>query len=571
MFKKISETIFGKKINNTRIVPLVIKILSVFILFILISNFSTNYINLMFNRSKLIKLQKQLLIKDLKDVYNFCSNQFEIYQFNNDLENSILNIEKKMQTNLQYNKSICIGVKRDGTLLFEASKFKKIGIFEDKDTLKILNENRLGNKTEEIIDFKFNNDKYFGIYKYSYKWDVYIITGEETQEFYMESLLIFRNISFIIIILTFLSAIIGTFIIRYILRFVHIITNSIMNMIQAQKMGLIDLSKAPNDEITFLGVSFNSLSSSINNLMNIFLKFVNKDIALKAYEDKFIKLDGSKKELSILFSDIKSFTYMTETLGIDIIKLLNVHYERAIKHILLHDGVVGSIIGDALLAVFGVMSGDKDGVNKSFQAVNSAYDIQDVTAELRSSMYVVRESLIKRNGKLTEQEEKLFKAVLIEVGVGIDGGDVFYGTIGSYDRMTNTVIGDNVNSASRLEGLTRVYKVPVICSDFVKDDIERNIINSGIIFIEIDTVQVKGKTIGKKIYYPAREKDFSEELIKNLDNFQRGLKLYYDGDWKNAYKEFLKCSLSLADVFKDRTLNYDPPKDWNGIWTMTTK
>ncbi|MBP7554030.1 MAG: adenylate/guanylate cyclase domain-containing protein, partial [Spirochaetes bacterium] len=76
---------------------------------------------------------------------------------------------------------------------------------------------------------------------------------------------------------------------------------------------------------------------------------------------------------------------------------------------------------------------------------------------------------------------------------------------------------------------------------------------------------------GKKIYYPAREKDFSEELIKNLDNFQRGLKLYYDGDWKNAYKEFLKCSLSLADVFKDRTLNYDPPKDWNGIWTMTTK
>jgi len=72
--------------------------------------------------------------------------------------------------------------------------------------------------------------------------------------------------------------------------------------------------------------------------------------------------------------------------------------------------------------------------------------------------------------------------------------------------MTNTVIGDNVNSASRLEGLTRIYKVPVICSDFVKEDIEKNVTNHGIRFIEIDQVQVKGKTVGKRVYWPLWKK-----------------------------------------------------------------
>jgi adenylate cyclase len=162
--------------------------------------------------------------------------------------------------------------------------------------------------------------------------------------------------------------------------------------------------------------------------------------------------------------------------------------------------------------------------------------------------------------------------VLIEVGVGIDGGIVFYGNIGSSERMTNTVIGDNVNAASRLEGLTRIYNVPVIVSEYVKKDIETNVGEHGLHFVEIDTVLVKGKTIGAKIYWPILKKSFEENvgLRAALNNFAQGLQFYYEGDWKNAHRLFGETSLTVAEVFKERTLAECPEK-WDGIWKMTSK
>ena len=138
--------------------------------------------------------------------------------------------------------------------------------------------------------------------------------------------------------------------------------------------------------------------------------------------------------------------------------------------------MIGSIIGDALLAVYGVL--EDSGKNKSYQAVMAAYKLHEVTELLGMRMSNIRDEIIRQQGKLSAGEEKIYKAVLLEIGVGIDGGEVFYGTLGSYVRMTNTVIGDNVNAASRMEGLTRVYKVPVICSEYVKSDIEAAMSNA---------------------------------------------------------------------------------------------
>lgn len=186
-------------------------------------------------------------------------------------------------------------------------------------------------------------------------------------------------------------------------------------------------------------------------------------------------------------------------------------------------------------------------------------------------MELRKERIESERGKLLPEEENVYKAVLLEVGVGIDGGEVFWGTIGSYVRMTSTVIGDNVNSASRLEGLTRIYKVPVICSEYVKEDIEKNVENHGLVFVELDTVQVKGKTIGKKVFWPIPESEYSRKLKTDAGYFSQGLELYYNGEWKKAYKFFAKCGHPVADVFKDRTRNYECPKRWNGIWEMKTK
>jgi class 3 adenylate cyclase len=341
-----------------------------------------------------------------------------------------------------------------------------------------------------------------------------------------------------------------------------------MKMVNSQQLGYVDMSKAVNDDISYLGFAFNSLSGTVDNLINIFKKFANQDIVNKAYKDKQIKLEGSAKELAILFTDIKSFTFITEILGHDIIKLLNLHYDKAIREIINKDGVIGSIIGDALLAVFGAL--DDESKNKSYQAVAAGYKIHEVTDALGTHMTRIKEQLEKEKGKLTKEELNIYKAVQLQVGVGIDGGMVFYGTLRSHVRMTNTVIGDNVNAASRLEGLTRIYKVPIIISEYVKNDIENNVPDHNMTFLELDTVLVKGKTIGKKVYLPMFNSEITEDIQKNISYYESGLKLYYMGDWGLARKHFEKCKLEAAAVFLERTKN-KCPKNWNGIWEMTTK
>ena len=569
---KLLDFVLGKKISKTRAIPLVVKITVLFTIIILVSNLATNYINLIFNRKELIQVMKEVLIKDLKSLYNFANNQYEIYQYNMDMNASVESIENKAKQDFKNKNSIAIGLKENGTLLFQSfnnPETSKEDNFTDIKELESMKEKLAENINQDSITFKFDKKNYLGIYKYNLKWKAFIIRAENQKEFYAKSNYIFILISIIIIVLTIFCSIIGVFLIQYVLRYVQIITSSIMKMIEGQKLETIDLQGASSDDVTYLGVAFNSLSSTINNLMKIFLKFVNKDIAQKAYNERVVRLEGKKKDLTILFSDIKSFTYMTETLGIEIIKLLNIHYENAIHYVLTHDGIVGSIIGDALLAVYGAL--DNPTENKSLQAVKSGYEIQRVTAELRESMKTTRDELVKRNGKLSMEEQRIFKAVMIEIGVGIDGGDVFYGTIGSNMRMTNTVIGDNVNSASRLEGLTRIYRVPIICSEYIKNDIDENVKNHDILFYEIDQVQVKGKTIGKKVYWPIFVKDMNNKFKNALESFSQGLHYYYEGNWSKAFVEFNNCNLPLADVFKDRTKNYKCPKDWNGIWTMTTK
>jgi len=566
--EKITDRIFGKKIQGVRVVPLVLKIVVIFTIFLLVSNFVSNYINLMLNRGELLKLMNELLIKDLKELHVFAMNQHEIYQYNQDLDAALRSIEKSAGKSLTGEKSVAMGVDENGKILFFASKSEPVQRITDEKALDKLQDALAENREEGSIVFTMNKDQYFGMFKYNPEWDMFLVRAEEMNEFYSQSRKIFNRISLIIIAFTVTCTVLGVFLIRYILRYVRKITDGIMGMQESQSLGIIDLEGAPNDEITYLGAAFNSTSSTIDNLLNIFKKFVTQDIAQKAYREREIKLDGMKRDLTILFSDIKGFTFITEALGTDIIKLLNIHYDKAIHKIHRQEGIIGSIIGDALLAIFGAFDDLHD--NKSVEAITAAYQIQEVAAELRKEMHRRRELIVRKRGSLTTIEEKIYKAVLLEVGVGIDGGEVFYGNIGSPERMTNTVIGDNVNSASRLEGLTRIYKVPVICSEYVMNDV----LDSGhndYIFHELDQVQVKGKTIGKRIYWPIHEDTLDDELKKDLEIFSKGLAAYYEGDWTTAAGEFKKCTLPLAEVFRERTAGSESPKGWNGIWTMKTK
>ncbi len=572
---------FFKKVNNTIVWPVTIKIIITFSLFILISNFSTNYINFIFNRSQLFTQMNQLLTKDLKNIYTYCNDQFEIYQFDKNLEGSVQSMEKKGrhelgltsgngQRELRHDKAVFIGFDAEGRILFQASSDRVLRqkAFDDAVCLRDMQTELAAGKDEGPLYFQFNGMDYFGMYKYNPRWKAFIVRAEERQEFYGETRTNMIIISTVILVITIIIGGIGIYILRFLLRYIDIITNAIMKMVKTQQLGIIDLAGATNDDITYLGAAFNSLSGTVDNLITIFRKFANQDVVLKAYRDRMVKLEGTRQDLTILFSDIKSFTFITETLGTDIIKLLNLHYDRAIREIVNLDGVIGSIIGDALLAVFGVLEDTRE--NKSYQAVQAAYKLHEVTQLLGLRMTAIRDEIILKKGKLSGDEEKVYKAVLLEIGVGIDGGEVFYGTLGSYVRMTNTVIGDNVNSASRMEGLTRVYKVPVICSEYVRNDIETAMESPGLHFVELDTVMVKGKTTGQKIYWPVPESEYDKVLSEQLSAFELGLELYYRGEWAGANAKFRNCKLPVAEVFIERTQER-PPKGWNGIWEMKTK
>lgn len=572
MNSRETGSLFGKTIGGTRIVPVAFKIIVVFALFILVSNLTSNYVNLVFNRTKMVNMMRQLLAKDLKDIYVFCNNQFEIYNYNKDLKGSLASIENRALNEFSKRKSVLLGVKSDGTILFQASRFTRSEKFEDSRTLAALNEGLAKNTGEGIIQFSLNGETYFGIYKHNPKWEVYIIRAEEQNEFYEESRAVFRDVSVIILIITIICGVVGVYVLRYVLRFISIITTEIMTMLDEQQLRIINLKGAPNDDITFLGVAFNSLASTISNLLNIFRKFANRYVVIKAYREREVRLEGKQSELAILFSDIKSFTFITETLGADIIKLLNLHYDQAIRRVVEHDGIIGSIIGDALLAVFGALDQyEGEHQNKSYQSVVVAYQLQDLAKKLRADMTAKKKEIEKNKGRLNDDQERVYQAVLLEIGVGIDGGLVFYGNIGSHIRMTNTVIGDNVNAASRLEGLTREYKIPVICSEYIRDDIEASDHAGDIKFFEIDVVKVKGKTEGKKIYWPVLKKDHTKTLEKSMKAFSAGLELYYKGDWRKANQLFKRCALPVGEVFAARTADSTPPRNWNGIWEMKTK
>lgn len=556
-----------RKVGSTRVIPLYGKIVVLFLFFLLASNLATNYITLILGRSEQVKLMNQLLVKELKENYVTAGNQFEVFSFEQDMKSSKETLGQAAANVLTRPNSIAFGVDEEGNFLYFASPNLTSAQFTDSLALGTLIENRIKALEEGPLEFTLDGRSFFGYYKYQPGWKSYLVRAEDKELFFAESWRIFGTVSLLILLITVVTSILAIYLLRHLFRFVDGITSQLMKMQASQELGVINLDGAPNDDITYLGLSFNSLSSTVRNLMNIFRKFVTQDVASRAYKERDIKLEGKKQDLTILFTDIKGFTYMTETLGNEIIQLLNLHYDQAIRQIQARDGIVGSIIGDALLAVYGTIEGARD--RRAYKALVSAYEIQEVAAHLRTEMLKSREEILAENGRLTHEEEKVFKAVMIEVGVGIDSGEVFYGNIGSYVRMTNTVIGDNVNSASRLEGLTRVYKVPVIVSESVMMEVTAD--TQEYLFVELDQVQVKGKTVGKRIYWPLKQSQIDGPLKASLTKFSQGLKAYYEGRWTEAEHDFRASKLAQAEIFIERIAGAQVPANWNGVWTMTSK
>lgn len=191
-------------------------------------------------------------------------------------------------------------------------------------------------------------------------------------------------------------------------------------------------------------------------------------------DPSLLKLGGQKKEVTVLFSDIRNFTTITESLDPESLTLLLHEYFTAMgKEILETDGVIDKFIGDAIMAFWGAPIDQPDHADR---AVRSA---------------------VNMNKKLKDLQKKWLRRglPLIDAGVGINTGVVTVGNMGSEDRFDYTLIGDSVNAAARLEGLNKEYKTNIIISEATKNKLTIPIKHKG-----LGKVLVKGKTKHIKIY-----------------------------------------------------------------------
>jgi len=266
-----------------------------------------------------------------------------------------------------------------------------------------------------------------------------------------------------------------------------------------------------------------------------------------------INLDGEMREMSVLFSDVRGFTTISESLEPkELTDYINAFLTPITK--VIHDdrGTIDKYMGDAVMAFWGAPLEDDQ---HALHALNAGIGIIERMKTLREEFS-------------TKQWPEIY------VGVGINTGTMNVGNKGSEFRVDYTILGDAVNLGSRLEGLTRVYGVDIITSEFTKHAVPEYE------YRELDRVRVKGKDKPVIIYEPLgllETIDKSERKL--LKQFHIGIKQYRAQNWDAAEREIFGLSQLDPDrkiykIYLDRIMHYrenPPAADWDGSFTHTSK
>ncbi len=290
-------------------------------------------------------------------------------------------------------------------------------------------------------------------------------------------------------------------------------------------------------------MAFNIQQKDERFLRDAFSSYLSEDLMQELIKNpQALSLGGEKKELSILFSDIRSFTTISESMSPeDLIKLLNRYFTPMTNAVLENKGMLDKYIGDAVMAFF-----------------NAPVDVPDHADKACDTALLMIERLHKLNEELLE--EGLFE---IRIGIGINSAEVVVGNMGSDTRFNYTVIGDGVNLASRVEGLTKNYGVEILITEFTVAKLQKEYL-----YREIEPVKVKGKDEAVLLYQLLFDDERNREL-KGL--YDTALEVYKGGDLDGAKELFLKIVEAFDDSVSKYLLKNIEEGHTRGVHKMTTK
>ena len=304
-------------------------------------------------------------------------------------------------------------------------------------------------------------------------------------------------------------------------------------------------------EIDNMVDSFQGMKRGLVN----FKKYVPSDLVTQLVRNsQTAEIGGKKQTLTLLFSDIENFTGISEkTKPEDLVNRLYDYFSLFAHTISGNRGTIDKYIGDSIMAFWGAPI---------------AMDIkQHATLACRSALICQTQGFNLSNAWIREGKPKF------RTRFGIHTGEVVVGNMGSDERINYTVLGDNVNLASRLEGINKYYGTEIIISgithDLVQEDFE---------FRLLDKITVKGKTKPLYIYELLAEKGkLDQNILKVYRGYEKGLKFYFEGDWDNCIKYMSAVIRRLDDkaaaVIKERAESFklNPPEDWKGVYAFDKK
>jgi len=266
-----------------------------------------------------------------------------------------------------------------------------------------------------------------------------------------------------------------------------------------------------------------------------------------------LKLGGEKREMTVLFSDIRGFTTLSEQMEPEtLVNLLHSYLNPMTEVVFRHNGTMDKYIGDAIMAIYGA------------------------PLPLPHHAQCACETALDMLATLTELWEEWRSQGLPElrIGIGINSGAMTVGNMGSQRLFDYTVIGDNVNLASRLEGLNKYYGTNILISAATQQ-----LLPETFILREVDRVRVKGKKAPVSIFELRGQGQPQGQEAELLELFQTGLTAFRQRQWERAAASFQQC-LALnpedgpAKLLLSRTQTFalePPPPDWDGTTTLTQK